>query len=544
MNTLKRLALSLIGIVLCAVPSFGAVKLYTQASQPATCAVGDLWVDTDGTSGERFYTCESTNTWAKHVGYGTSANPSFNSVHASGGNLAAANKQVTKAWQTGLSYTADVTSVIHGGKHWIAKTTHTAGATTEPGVGANYTDAWTEVSGSGDNLGSATYSHVVALWASGSCSGYLKNDGTCDTPSGSATYPSTAGLANWTGSAWGTSQSLGTGVSTWLATPSGANLASALTSALPATKGGTGLTALGTGVATALGNNVNGTGGLVTYDNLPAITWGTGLTDTSNTISVTYPVTAEAWSGSGWNADTDGLQRNDAYDYLHIADTDDDGLPNKVDVGDGIPKVTSNVLGVATAGTDYSTPSSSDTLTNKTLDANGTGNTLKGYGYITFTKPHNRGSATGAVGTTETSILYGVPSFADDVETNNYVDYIGEVPRDLDTAVDLVAYFKFRLGGADTGDHSYKISMIDVADSGTAAGTPGDSITLAYTADGSGADGDVETATGTLTDWKTNATAGSFWLIRVTRDGDDATNDTSTVDSYPLELTIRYGFSQ
>lgn len=529
--------------VLCVAANAHAGKGYTNDTAPATCVDGDFWIDTNGTSAERFHVCEE-GTWVKHLGNGTTSNPSFLSVHASGGNLAAANKQVTKAWQTGLSYTADVTSVIHGGKHWIAKTTHTAGSTTEPGVGANYTDAWTEVSGSGDNLGSATYSNVVALWASGSCSGYLKNDGTCDTPSGSATYPSSTGLANWTGSAWGTSQSLGTGVGTWLATPSGANLASALTSALPATKGGTGLTALGTGVATALGNNVNGTGGFVTYDSLPPITWGTGLTDTSNTISVTYPVTAEAWSGSGWNADTDGLQRNDAYDYLHISDTDDDGLPDKVDVGDGIPKATSNVLSVATPGTDYTTPSSTETFTNKTLDVRDATNTLKGYGYITFTKPHNRGSATGAVGTTETSMLYGVPSFADDVETNNYVDYIGEVPRDLDTTVDMVAYFKFRLGGADTGDHSYKISMIDVADSGTAAGTPGDSITLAYTADASGADGDVETATGTLTDWKTNASAGSFWLIRVTRDGDDGTNDTSTVDSYPLELTIRYGFSQ
>lgn len=496
------------------VPAFGAVKLYTQASQPATCATGDLWVDTDGTSGERLYTCESANTWAKHVGYGTSANPSFNSVHASGGNLAAANKQVTKAWLTGLSYTADETSVIHGGEHYICTSNHTAGASTEPGVGASWQTVWTLSGGAGDDLGSADYTDVVALWTT--CSGYLKSDGTCDTPSGTFTYPG-SGIPNSTGSAWGTSYAL---VTTVGATGTDTNIPSeqAVREAIAA---------------------------------LPSLVFGTGFTvseDTptagTDTITFTYPVTAEAWSGSGWNADTDGLQRNDAYDYLHIADTDDDGLPNKVDVGDGIPKVASNVLSVATAGTDYTTPSSSETFTNKTLDANGTGNTLKGYGYITFTKPHNRGSATGAAGTTETSILYGVPSFADDVETNNYVDYIGEVPRDLDTAVDLVAYFKFRLGGADTGDHSYKISMIDVADSGTAAGTPGDSITLGYTADGSGADGDVETATGTLTDWKTNATAGSFWLIRVTRDGDDATNDTSTVDSYPLELTIRYGFSQ
>ena len=72
---------------------------------------------------------------------------------------------------------------------------------------------WTVVgtAGSGDNLGSAAYSDVVALWTT--CTGYLKSDGTCDTPSGSATYPSAAGVANWSGSAWGTSYTVGTGAS-------------------------------------------------------------------------------------------------------------------------------------------------------------------------------------------------------------------------------------------------------------------------------------------------------------------------------------------
>jgi hypothetical protein len=117
----------------------------------------------------------------------------------------------------------------------------------------------------------------------------------------------------------------GTGVSTWIATPSGANLASALTTALPSTKGGTGVantanniitfsgdygltltltgttgvtlptsgtllnstatgvqtflttpsltnfgsmvTGEGTGVITAMGNATNGTGGFITYGN-------------------------------------------------------------------------------------------------------------------------------------------------------------------------------------------------------------------------------------------------------------------------------------
>ena len=42
----------------------------------------------------------------------------------------------------------------------------------------------------------------------------------------------------------------------------------------------------------------------------------------------------------------------------------------------GIPKLTSGVLSAATPGTDYSTPSSTDSLTNKTFNANGTGNSI------------------------------------------------------------------------------------------------------------------------------------------------------------------------
>jgi len=74
---------------------------------------------------------------ATNLGVGITSNPSFASIHASGGNLAAANKQVTKAWMSSASiaYTADVTSVIHGGYHWICKLSHTSNATgAEPGV--------------------------------------------------------------------------------------------------------------------------------------------------------------------------------------------------------------------------------------------------------------------------------------------------------------------------------------------------------------------------------------------------------------------------
>ena len=43
-------------------------------------------------------------------------------------------------------------------------------------------------------LGSATSTNVIALWASGLCSGYLKSDGTCDTPTGTGDVQGAANL--------------------------------------------------------------------------------------------------------------------------------------------------------------------------------------------------------------------------------------------------------------------------------------------------------------------------------------------------------------
>ena len=102
--------------------------------------------------------------------------------------------------------------------------------------------------------------------------------------------PASGTLTNATGLPISTGVSgLGAGVATFVVTPSGSNLATALTSALPASKGGTGLTALGTGVATALGNATNGASGLVTLDGsskLPAVDGSqlTGISAGSKTI--------------------------------------------------------------------------------------------------------------------------------------------------------------------------------------------------------------------------------------------------------------------
>lgn len=197
-------------------------------------------------------------------------------------------------------------------------------------------------------------------------------------------------------------------------------------------------------------------------------------------------------------------------------------------------------------GVKVLTETSTNTITNKTFDANGTGNTLKGYSYIQIPGHSYKmyGSSVTAPSTTATAFLYNIPKFSNSADkANNYIDFVFAVPDDIDTAVDLTAKLSFILGGADTGDHEYIVSMCNPAGSAAAACTPGDAISLAYSPDASGADGDIEyTTETTLTGWRSAMTAGRMLRVRLERDGDHA-NDTSTVDSYPAVLTLKYGYT-
>lgn len=47
---------------------YGTLTIYDQDTAPAACTVGDIWVDTNGTTGQRLYTCETTNNWVAQVG--------------------------------------------------------------------------------------------------------------------------------------------------------------------------------------------------------------------------------------------------------------------------------------------------------------------------------------------------------------------------------------------------------------------------------------------------------------------------------------------
>lgn len=209
----------------------------------------------------------------------------------------------------------------------------------------------------------------------------------------------------------------------------------------------------------------------------------------------------------------------------------------------------SGTIGGCTNITDIAaiTASSTDTLTNKTLDANGTGNVLKGYGYLQLNARAfmRRGAGVTAPSTTQTDFNFGLPKFSNSTdEATNWIEWVIEVPADVDTSVAMTAKLSFYLGGADTADHDYVVSMCNPAASAAADCTVGTAINLAFDADASGADGDVEyTTETTLTDWAAGVTAGRMLKVRLARDGDDGTNDASTVDSYPLTLTIKYGYT-
>ncbi len=171
--------------------------------------------------------------------------------------------------------------------------------------------------------------------------------------------------------------------------------------------------------------------------------------------------------------------------------------------------------------------------------------TIKMKNYIALTFPHTCDGSGAIIQTNDNTAKYfGQAAFAGGgAASTNFVEYRLTVPEDIDTTVALkVERFKFRLGAADTAAHSYVLTMASVADSASYdSPSLGNSVTLSFAGDASGASGDVETISSvTLTNWAGALTAGQFWVIRLARDGTDA----STQTSYSGPLVISYGSTQ
>lgn len=83
----------------------------------------------------------------------------------------------------------------------------------------------------------------------------------------------------------------------------------------------------------------------------PELLFGAEFTEMAGTGTVTltldFPVTSEVY-GAGWATDTEGAQRDDIYAILHVGDTDDDGMADKLDLDSaGFVKV--NASGVVSS---------------------------------------------------------------------------------------------------------------------------------------------------------------------------------------------------
>jgi len=158
---------------------------------------------------------------------------------------------------------------------------------------------WTVVGSggiAGDGLGSAAYGDVVALWTT--CTGYLKSDGTCDTPSGSATYPSAAGVANWNGIAWGTSYTVGTAANNLVQLNASAQLPAVPADLLTFTDTGSYFTTDTVGAALVQIGEFNAA--------LPSLVFGTGLTLSEDTPSAgTDTISVSANTYQAYDADLD-----------------------------------------------------------------------------------------------------------------------------------------------------------------------------------------------------------------------------------------------
>ena len=217
------------------------------------------------------------------------------------------------------------------------------------------------------------------------------------------------------------------------------------------------------------------------------------------------------------------------------------GTDTALTFSSGIVNLSTGTLQVG--GVDVPTTSSTSIFTNKTFDASATGNVLKMKSLPQFTSPLRVDGTGCTIGTTSTAVGYGLATYAfGQAQATNLAQWRIVVPSDWDTSVDPTITL-IDMIGADTGVRRYIAGVASVASSGSSTTSTGTGINIDMTADASGASGDIEIKTATLTGWGAAVTPGQMMIITIARDGTSGT-DTSSVNSTLISFEISYGATQ
>ena len=436
------------------------------------------------------------------------------------------------------------------------------------------------------NFAAATYSDIVGLWTT--CTGFLKNDGTCASAgTGNMSITTQAGApsgACTAGSGWvldTTAQEFyACSVSgTWKRLLSTTDTGTAVLTMLEGTAPGAGSAA---GVHNLyfdsadhkLKSHVNAGSVVTYYSTLNPQTTISGNAGTATTLATPRAIYGNNFDGSaaltGIIASTYGGTGNGFAKFSGPATTEktftlpnasatiltDNAVVTVAQGGTGAGTLTGMLKGngtsaftAATAGTDYVSPSSTETLTNKTLDAEGTGNSITipvkiwlpavGCAGTTGTLmwdtlASNAPTATCSAGSTETTMMRGVADFPDSDGAYSLQQPI-LLPDDWSGAVDIKFLYRTT---ATTGNTVWQVATSCRADAEVddAAFNTADALT-ADAAKGTTNQLNIATKTGITT---TGCAAGELLHLKILRDRTHASDTiTGVISLVGVELTLR-----